>query len=75
MKSNTYTTVIIESEQNHYLTQKDDSVDLKDRVIAKIIALGKYDSPDNYKEISEEEGNEIMVQQEELSKEIKEIEV
>lgn len=67
MKSNTFTTVIIEAEPNHYLTQVDDSIELKDRIVATIIALGKYDSPDNYKEITEAEANAIKTQQEEIN--------
>ncbi len=67
MKSNSFTTIILEAEPNHYLTQSDDSIELKDRIIASMIALGKHDSPDNYKEITKEEGDEIKAQQEALN--------
>ena len=69
MKSNSFTTIIIEAEENHYLTQSDDSIDLKDRIVATVIALGKYDSPSNYKEISKEEGDAIKAEQERLNNE------
>ncbi len=69
MKSNSFTTIIIEAEPNHYLTQSDDSIDLKDRIVATVIALGKFDEPSNYKEITKEEGDEIKAQQEQLNKE------
>lgn len=68
MKSNSFTTIIIEAEDNHYLTQSSDSVEVKDRIIATRIALGKYDSADNYKEITKAEGDAIKMEQEELNK-------
>lgn len=68
MKSNTFTTIIIEADENCYLTQSDDSVELKNRIVAKRIALGKLDSADNYKEISKEDGDAIKAEQEKLNK-------
>lgn len=66
MKTNAFTTIIIEAEENGYLTQISDDIDLKDRLVAKKIALGKHDSPDNWKEISREEGDDIKAEQEKL---------
>ena len=70
MKSNSYTTIIITPENGYYLTQSND-VELKDRIIASQIALGKNDSTDKWKEITIEEGNEIKAQQEALANENK----
>lgn len=67
MKSNTFTTIILEADENCYLTQSDDSVELGDRIVAKRIALGKLDSAENYKEISKEDGDAIKAQQEKLN--------
>ncbi len=67
MKSNSFTTIIIEADDNCYLTQTAD-VELKDRMVASKIALGKFDSPENYKEITKEEGDAIKAEQEKLSR-------
>lgn len=66
MITNSFTTIIIEAEGDNYLTQIDDSVEIKDRIVARKIALGKFDSADNYKEISKEEGDAIKQAQENL---------
>ena len=66
MKINSFTTITIEAEETCYLTQVAD-VDLKDRIVASKIALGKFDSPDNYKEISKEEGDAIKTAQENVT--------
>lgn len=68
MKSNEFTTVIIEAEDNHYLTESDENIELRDRTIATRIALGKFDSADNWKEISQEEADTIKAEQEKLMK-------
>lgn len=74
MKSNSFTTIIIEAENNHYLTQSDDSVNIKDRMVATTIALGKYDSPENYKEITKEEGDAIRAEQDRINNEYNQFE-
>lgn len=68
MITNTFTTTIIEAENDCYLTQVAD-VDLKDRLVVTKIALGKFDSADNYKEISKAEGDAIKAEQENLMSE------
>lgn len=68
MITNTFTTTIIEAEGDNYLTQVAE-VELKDRLVAAKIALGKFDSVDNYKEISKEEGDAIKAEQENLMSE------
>lgn len=65
MKQNTFTTQILTAEDNHYLTQADDNVEILQRIVADTVALGKYDSPENWKEITKEEADEILRQQEE----------
>ena len=66
MKSNSFTTIIIEADENCYLTQSNE-IDLKDRIVAKKIALGKNDSAENWKEISKEVADEILEKQQKLS--------
>ncbi len=68
MKTNQFTTIVIEADENMYLTQAND-VDIKDRIVASRIALGKFDSVDNYKEISKAEGDAIKAEQENLIEE------
>ncbi len=68
MKTNQFTTIVIEADENMYLTQAND-VDIKDRIVASRIALGKFDSVDNYKEISKAEGDAIKEEQENLIEE------
>ncbi len=68
MKAEQFTTIILESEEGYYLTQASD-VDIKDRLVASVVALGKYDSVDNYKEITQEEGDAIKAEQDKLFKE------
>ena len=65
MKINSFTTITIEAEENCYLTQVAD-VNLKDRIVASKIALGKFDAPENYKEITKEEADAIKAEQENL---------
>lgn len=67
MKSNSFTTIILEADENCYLTQADENVEIKNRIVAKRIALGKLDSADNYKEISKEDGDAIKEAQEKLN--------
>ena len=59
MKTESYTTIIIEAEPGFVLTQASSEVELRDRIVATRIALGKYDSPENYKEITQAEADEI----------------
>ncbi len=67
MKSNSFTTILIEAEEGFYLTQTPD-VALKDRMVDSKIALGKFDSPENYKEITKKECDAITSEQEKLSR-------
>ena len=68
MQQNSFTTIIIQSDENCYLTQLDESIELKDRIVAERVALGKFDTPENWVEITKEKGDEIRSEQENLRK-------
>lgn len=62
MKIENFTTTVINAEEGNYLTQVAD-VDIKERLIVKTVALGRYDSADNWKEIPEHEAQRIIEEQ------------
>ena len=62
-----FTTVILKCDEEHRLTQVEE-VDIKDRITASVVALGKNDSVDNWKEITIEEANEYERLKEEAMK-------
>ena len=68
MIQSNYTVRIIEPSEGHTLTQKND-VDIQSRVLSKKIYLAVNDSPDNYKEITDAEADEIRNEMERLAKE------
>jgi len=68
MVTNEYKTTIITAADGKYITNADDNIDIKDRLIATAVALGKNDNPDNYKEITKVEADELIKQQEEAQK-------
>lgn len=57
-----YNTTLISAEGDNYLTQFSD-VPLNERIVATRVALSKYSTPDQWKEISKAEGDEIIAQQ------------
>ena len=63
-----FTTTIIRAEEGKFLTQRGTKIDIKDRVVSNVVALGKYDSADNYKEISAAKAEEYRQQQQEAIK-------
>lgn len=65
MEVQNFTTKVIKASEGKFLTQVDDTVSIESRITSDTIALGKNDSAENYKEISEEEANEIRKKQEE----------
>lgn len=67
MKISQLSATFLEADENKYLTQIDETVELKDRIVAIKLALGKYDSADNYKEITKEEGDAIKAEKENLN--------
>ena len=67
IKSN-YTVIILQPSEGYTLTQSKD-VEVQDRILSKKIFLAVNDSPDNYKEITDKEADEIRAEQERLAKE------
>lgn len=68
MKRSNYTVQIIEPNEGFTLTQSAE-VDVKARIFSKKIYLAVNDSPDNWKEITDAEAEELQVEQERLFKE------
>lgn len=68
MKQSSYTVQIIEPNEGYTLTQSKD-VEVADRILSKKIYLAKTDSPDNWKEITDTEAEEIKAEQERLAEE------
>lgn len=60
--------MVIKADNGKFLTQSDD-VDIKDRVIATSVALGKNDSMLNWREISATEAENYRKEQEASLKE------
>lgn len=58
MKQQTFTTTILEAEEGMYLTQASEDIDIKERIVGTTVAVGRNDSPDNWKEISAEQAEE-----------------
>lgn len=55
---------VLKASENKYLTQTKD-VDIQDRIVGTIVYLASTDSEENWKEISEEEGNQLLIQKQE----------
>jgi hypothetical protein len=68
MKRSNYTVQIIEPNEGFTLTQSAE-VDVKARIFSKKIYLAVNDSPDNWKEITDAEAEELQAEQERLFKE------
>lgn len=69
MVTNEFKTTIITAKEGYYITNVSDDIDIKDRLIATSIALGKFDSVDNYKEITKAEADDLKAAQEKAQKE------
>ena len=67
IKSN-YTVIILQPSEGYTLTQSKE-VEIQDRILSKKIFLAVNDSPDNYKEITDKEADEIRAEQERLAEE------
>lgn len=65
MTTENYTSIVMTAEGDNYLTQIAD-VELSERIVATKIALSKFSTVDDWKEISKAEGDEIIAQQNEL---------
>ena len=68
MKKSNYTVQIIEPSEGYTLTQSKD-VEVQDRILSKKIFLAVNDSPDNWKEITDAEAEELQAEQDRLFKE------
>lgn len=65
MTTENYTSTILTASEGFYLTQIAD-VEHSERIVATKIALSKFSTADDWKEISKAEGDEIIAQQNEL---------
>lgn len=64
MTKSEFTTVVLKPEEDKYLTQAED-VDIRQRIIATTIALGKNDKPENWIEIDADKADEYRKLQQE----------
>lgn len=55
-------TMLMTAEEGYYLTQVAD-VDLSERIVASKVALSKFSTIDDWKEITKEEGDQIIAEQ------------
>lgn len=55
MKESTYTTRVLTPEEGHYLTQNSEDISVADRIYSTSVYLAASDSPDNWREATEEE--------------------
>lgn len=65
METSTYTVTLrrITAAEGHVLTQADDSTPITDRTFGSEITLAANDSPDNWKEITTAEADELKRRQ------------
>lgn len=56
MKQESYTTTVLRAEEGHVLTEAAD-VDITVRTLATVISLGRNDSPDDWREITDSEAD------------------
>lgn len=70
MKNTNYTVQVIEPNEGYTLTQSKD-VDVTERILSKKVFLAVNDSPENWKEITDAEADEIKKQKEELAEQRK----
>lgn len=68
MKTEQFTTTVITASEGYCLTQAAD-LEMAERVIVKKVALGRHDSPDNWKEIPRAEGEAILAAKREAEQE------
>ena len=68
MVQSNYTVIILQPSEGYTLTQSAD-VKISERILSKKVFLAINDSPENWKEITDEEAENIRIQQEELAKE------
>ena len=59
MKTEEIKTIVLTPEEGHFLTQSVD-VDIRERLIVDIVALGRHDTPDAWREITNSEAEEYQ---------------
>lgn len=62
MTQEEFTTIILQADAEHLLTQASD-VAINERVVVERVALGRYDSAENWREITLAEAAEIRLAQ------------
>ena len=66
MKQENYITRVLVADDNHHLTHAAD-VDIMDRVITDKVFLSVNDAPENWREISDEEAQLIIAEQQTIA--------
>lgn len=62
MTSENFTSIVLTADEGYCLTQTAD-VELSDRVVATKVALSKHSTVDDWKEITKEEADQIIAEQ------------
>lgn len=62
MTTEKVSTMVMTAEEGYYLTQVAD-VALAERIVASKVALSKFSTIDDWKEITKEEGDQIIAEQ------------
>lgn len=62
MKNSDFTVHVIEPDEGHWLTQSDENIPIQERIFSKICYLAINDSPDNWKEITDDEYEDYQVE-------------
>lgn len=70
MINTNYTVKVIEPNEGYTLTQAKD-VNVEERILSKKVFLAVNDSPENWKEITDEEAESIRKQKEEIAEQRK----
>lgn len=66
METKDFTTTILTASENMYLTESDESINIENRSVITEVALGKNSSVLDWKEITKEEGDNILNEQAEI---------
>lgn len=69
MEISNFKTVVLDASEGMVLTQVED-VEILKRSVGKRVCLGKFSKPEDYKEITEEEGKKILEEQEAYRQEL-----
>lgn len=62
MTTENFTSIVLTADAGYYLTQTAD-VELRDRIVASKIALSRHSMVDDWKEITKEEADQIIADQ------------